>query len=96
VGRERGGDPQGSSISPLLANVHLAYHAIPGKGKHWRRFAPNARGSGIELSADGARSRLTWERMTTIADAWLPPTRILHPWPEQRLAALIRGKSRMQ
>ena len=24
-----------------------------------------------------------------IADAWLPRARILHPWPEQRLAALI-------
>jgi len=34
--------------------------------------------------------------MTNIADAWLPPARILHPWPEQRLAALIQGKSRMQ
>lgn len=34
--------------------------------------------------------------MTKIANTWLPPARILHPWPEQRLAAFIQGKSRMQ
>jgi hypothetical protein len=34
--------------------------------------------------------------MTCIADAWLRPARILHPWPEERLAAFIQGKSRMQ
>jgi len=26
------------------------------------------------------------ERMTRIADAWLPKPRILHPWPNQRFA----------
>ena len=39
------------------------------------------------------KSSLTWERMTTLADTWLPKARILHPWPEQRFAAKIRDKS---
>jgi hypothetical protein len=26
-----------------------------------------------------------WRRMYRLAKAWLPPVRILHPWPEQRL-----------
>ncbi len=30
------------------------------------------------------RHRLTWLRMKTIADRYLPRPRILHPWPEQR------------
>ena len=42
------------------------------------------------------RARLNWDRMTEIADAWLPPARILHPWPEQRFAAIIQSRSRMQ
>ncbi len=29
---------------------------------------------------------MTWERITQIADAWLPQPRILHLWPEQRFA----------
>ena len=33
---------------------------------------------------------------TDIANATLPHARILHPWPEQRLAAIIQGRSRMR
>ncbi len=29
---------------------------------------------------------MTWERMTRLAADWLPPPRILHPWPDQRFA----------
>jgi hypothetical protein len=30
---------------------------------------------------------VTWDRIT-IADAWLPQPRILHPWPDQRFAVM--------
>jgi RNA-directed DNA polymerase len=39
--------------------------------------------------------RITWARMKTLAQTWLPPGRILHPWPEQRFNVFIQGKSRM-
>lgn len=29
---------------------------------------------------------MTWERMSRIANAWLPRPRILHPWPNERFA----------
>jgi RNA-directed DNA polymerase len=29
---------------------------------------------------------MTWERITRLANDWLPKPRILHPWPEQRFA----------
>jgi len=32
-------------------------------------------------------TRLTWARMSRLAQRWLPPVRILHPFPEARLAA---------
>lgn len=32
------------------------------------------------------REAMTWERMTKIAAAWLPPPRILHPWPDHRFS----------
>src|ERR1043166_3212375 len=32
------------------------------------------------------KDRTKWERITELADQWLPPPRILHPWPELRFA----------
>ena len=29
----------------------------------------------------------TWERMTKLVADWLPPPRILHPWPDDRFDA---------
>jgi hypothetical protein len=30
------------------------------------------------------RDGFTWERMTKLVADWLPPPRILHPWPDER------------
>jgi RNA-directed DNA polymerase len=32
------------------------------------------------------RQRTKWNRMVGIADRWLPPARVVHPWPERRFA----------
>jgi RNA-directed DNA polymerase len=64
---------------------YFAYHAVPtnlraiGAFRYhvtdlWRRT----------LRRRGQKDNMTWERMTKIAAAWLPPPRILHPWPDQR------------
>jgi hypothetical protein len=37
--------------------------------------------------------RMDWARMDRLADQWLPLPRILHPWPEQRFAAITQGRS---
>ena len=29
---------------------------------------------------------MTWERITRLANDWLPKPRILHPWPQARFA----------
>ena len=39
------------------------------------------------------RRRVTWTRMKTIADRYLPFPRILHPWPEKRFLVTIQGGS---
>ncbi len=48
------------------------------------------------LKRRSQRSRLTWERMGRLVSTWLPPPKILHPWPEQRFDARTQGKSRMR
>ncbi len=73
---------------------HLAYYAVPGNGKavngfrfvvirHWHRA----------LRRRSQRSRLNWKRMLRLAQRWLPPVRILHPWPDARFNARIQARS---
>jgi group II intron reverse transcriptase/maturase len=38
------------------------------------------------LSRRSQKAWVTWERMARLARRWLPPVRIVHPYPEQRLA----------
>lgn len=76
---------------------YFAYHAVPGNWKALGAFRTQCTRLWYRtLRRRSQKSRLTWDRMKQIADAWLPPACILHPWPEQRLDALIRGKNRMQ
>lgn len=74
-----------------LASVvrgYLAYFAVPTNSvvvsrfrseviRHWRRH----------LCQRSQRHRLNWRRMTRLADRWLPPAKIQHPWPEDRFRA---------
>jgi group II intron reverse transcriptase/maturase len=77
---------QGRWLRQVLTG-YFAYHAVPTNmrslaafrfcvARTWRRV----------LSRRSQKSRVNWERMNKIADAWLPQPRILHPWPEQRFA----------
>jgi hypothetical protein len=36
------------------------------------------------LSRRSQKATMTWQRMLRLVKAWLPPPRILHPWPAQR------------
>jgi RNA-directed DNA polymerase len=61
------------------------YHAVPTNSRTlvafrhhvldlWRRT----------LKRRSQKDCTTWQRMTKLADDWLPKPRILHPWPNQR------------
>jgi group II intron reverse transcriptase/maturase len=76
---------------------HVRYFGVPDNsrainsfrfqvGVHWMRAM--RRRSQVD--------RTTWERMTRRIDHWLPPAKICHPWPHQRLAATTYGRSRMR
>ncbi|MBV8967586.1 MAG: group II intron reverse transcriptase/maturase [Verrucomicrobia bacterium] len=66
---------------------YFAYHAVPTNGKTmstfrhyvmdlWRRA----------LQRRSQRDRSTWVRIAQLAAEFLPPVRILHPWPSERFA----------
>ena len=73
---------------------YYQYHAIPGNWSAIGAFRKQvARMWYWTLKRRSHKSRLNWKRMRRIAEAVLPRARILHPWPEQRFAATIRGRS---
>jgi RNA-directed DNA polymerase len=78
---------QGRWLNGVVAG-YFAYHAVPTNGRTldafrhhvldlWRRT----------LRRRSHKARVTWERMTKLADAWLPKPSILHPWPSARFVA---------
>ena len=73
---------------------HLAYFAVPDNGEAIASFRREVtRLWFLALRRRSQRHSLTWQRMARIVERWLPPVRILHPWPEQRFAAITQGKS---
>jgi group II intron reverse transcriptase/maturase len=80
-----------------LASVvrgHLAYYAVPGNIDAVRAFRDQVRRHWREaLRRRSQRTRMTWERFNRIGDRWLPPARIVHPYPNVRFAATTQGRS---
>jgi group II intron reverse transcriptase/maturase len=77
---------QGKWLKAVVAG-YFRYHAVPTNGRAvgafrhhvtdlWRRT----------LKRRSQKDRTTWRRITRITNDWLPPPRILHPWPSQRFA----------
>jgi RNA-directed DNA polymerase len=80
-----------------LASVvrgHLNYYAVPGNSKAIRAFRDQAtRHWRHALRRRSQRSNLDWQRMHRLAQRWLPPVRIQHPWPDARFDATTQGRS---
>jgi RNA-directed DNA polymerase len=74
-----------------LASVvrgHSAYYAVPGNIRAINAFRTQVTRHWFKaLRRRSQRHRLNWERMDRLATHWLPPARILHPYPEARFAA---------
>jgi RNA-directed DNA polymerase len=88
--RRRRHDPvpeQGAWLRSVLQG-HVAYFAVPGNfdavnafrtqiTRHWHKA----------LRRRSHKTRLTWARMGRLAQRWLPPVQIRHPFPSERFAA---------
>lgn len=86
--RRRINDPipeQGAYLRAVILG-HVRYYGVPGNS-----YAINAFRGKVEwlwrqvLLRRSHKARIKWERMKRLAAKWLPPIRICHPWPEQRL-----------
>ena len=79
------------TASPLLRKPH---YAVPGNTdavaafrtqvtRHWYKA----------LRRRSQRTRLNWTRMNRLATRWLPPARVMHPFPGERFDAKTQGRS---
>ena len=63
----------------------FAYHAVPTNSRALMAFRHHISVLWKRtLSRRSQKAALTWARMLRLVKAWLPPPRILHPWPTQR------------
>jgi group II intron reverse transcriptase/maturase len=86
---------QGAWLASVVRG-YFNYHAIPGNWAALGAFRTQCSRLWYKtLRRRSQKKRLTWERMIRIIATWLPPAGIIHPWPEQRLAAITQGRSRV-
>jgi group II intron reverse transcriptase/maturase len=82
---------QGQWLASVVRG-HRAYYAVPGNTdavaafrtqptRHWYKA----------LRRRSQRTRLNWERMNRLANRWLPPARVMHPFPEMRLTSVPKA-----
>ena len=79
---------QGRWLASVLRG-HMAYYAVPGNTQAVAAFRDQVTRHWIKALRRRSQKgrRLTWARMNRIQKRWLPPVRVMHPFPEQRLAA---------
>jgi len=78
---------QGKWLASVIRG-HQAYYAVPGNYDAVHAFRTQVTRHWYQaLRRRSQKTRLTWNRMNRLATRWLPPTRILHPFPEARFAA---------
>jgi len=64
---------------------HINYYGVPTNGKQLNSFRNQVIRHWLHtLRRRSQRHRMTWERMRQLADMWLPPARIKHPYPLER------------
>ena len=67
---------------------HMAYYGVPGNLKAVAAFRDQVARQWLKtLRRRSQKTRTDWERMHRITTRWLPPARVMHPFPHERFAA---------
>ena len=70
-----------------IVTGYFAYHAVPTNSPALSAFRYHVLVLWHrQLCRRSQRARVQWTRMTKLADEFLPPPRVLHPWPSVRFA----------
>ena len=75
---------------------YFAYHAVPTNYPALSAYRYHIERLWLRtLRRRSQKDSLSWERIRTLANAFLPQPKILHPWPSVRFAVTTQGGSRM-
>jgi len=75
---------------------YFAYHSVPTNFPALSAFRDHTKRLWLRtLRRRSQKDRLPWERITKLANDFLPKPKILHPWPNIRFAVTTQGGSRM-
>jgi RNA-directed DNA polymerase len=86
---------QGRWLAQVIRG-YFAYHAVPTNFPALSAFRHHIRRLWLRtLRRRSQKDCFTWERMTRLANDFLPQPKILHPWPSVRFAVTTQGGSRM-
>jgi group II intron reverse transcriptase/maturase len=78
---------QGRWLASVLRG-HVAYYGVPNNIEALQTFRTAVTQRWYRsLRRRSQRHRLNWKRMDQLATRWLPPVRIVHPWPGHRFDA---------
>jgi len=84
---------QGQWLASVVRG-HNAYYAVPGNIDAVKAFRDQATRHWYRaLRRRSQRTRLDWTRMDRLATQWLPPARMMHPFPDERFYVRTRGRS---
>lgn len=76
---------------------YYRYHAIPGNLNRLALFRHRLRRLWVQvIHRRSQRNRKNWQRLRPLLDRWIPQPHVLHPYPMERFAASIQGRSRMR
>jgi group II intron reverse transcriptase/maturase len=77
---------QGRWLAQVIRG-YFAYHAVPTNFPALSAFRHHVQRLWLRpLRRRSQKDRFSWERMTKLADDFLPQPKILHPWPSVRFA----------
>jgi len=94
--RHRPVPEQGQWIEAVVRG-YFAYHAVPTNVDRLGSFRTQVVRLWLRaLRRRSQRHRLDWVRMARLAARWVPPARVLHPYPWNRFDDRTRGRSRVR
>jgi RNA-directed DNA polymerase len=89
-------EEQGQYLRSVVAG-HVRYYGVPRNTARLKTFAYRITQMWHRTLCRRSQVRpVRWRRMAKLAAHWIPPTRICHPYPDQRLIVTTQGRSRMR
>ena len=89
-------DEQGKWLASVLRG-HLDYYAVPTNSRAICAFRDELKKRRRQaLRRRGSRRGTHWPQVSRLAEQWLPPAKIQHPWPDERFLVRTQARSRVR